>query len=186
MTRKKFCIVTVLMVALLLVGCGNKESTSESWVDFSHFQERFDHMPHSIAHEFWETNPSTDTNTVYSTIVWCNNQSRHSLEITTNSNGKILGIALQSTEENCCIPCFAEAAYHVFGSMGFNDEDGKGRIVFSGSVDVFYDYFQFFSYAAADKSMWINNHEVCYTYLPENGTYSFTISYHAQSASATK
>ena len=74
----------------------------------------------------------------------------------------------------------------MFGSMKFNDKDGKGNIVFSGSGEIFEDYFQFLSEAAVEKSMWINNHEVCYTYLPENGTYSFTISYNVPCAAAPK
>ena len=186
MVRRKFLVLILLTAFSLLAGCTNGENTYESWIDFSYFQERFDRMPDGIAHEPWQTNQLADSNTIHSTVLWCNDQSRHTLEITTNSNGKILDITLQSTEENCCIPCFVEASYHVFGSMGFNDKDGKGNIVFSGSGETFEDYFQFLSEAAVEKSMWINNHEVCYTYLPENGTYSFTISYNVPSAAAPK
>ena len=185
MARRKALVLILLTVFSLLVGCTNGESTYESWIDFSYFQERFDRMPDGIAHEPWQTSQLAD-NTIHSTVLWCNDQSRHILEITTNSNGNILNITLQSKKEECCSSCFAEASYHVFGSMGFNDKDGKGNVVFSGSADVFYDHFQFFSDEDVEQSLWINGHEVSYTYLPEDETHCFTIHYNAKSDSDVK
>ena len=70
--------------------------------------------------------------------------------------------------------------------MGFNDKDLKGNVVFSGSGEIFEEYFQFFSDADVDKSMWINGHEVNYTYLPEDETHCFTIHSNTKSVSDVK
>ena len=185
MARRKFLILILLTVFSLLVGCTNEENADESWIKFSYFQERFDSMPDSIAHEPWQSNQLADSTTIHSTVLWCNDQSQHILEITTN-NGNILNITLQSRKEECCISCFAEASYHAFGSMGFNDRDGKGNVVFSGSADAYYDYFQFFSNADVDNSMWINGHEVNYTYLSEDEIHRFTIHYNTKNVSDVK
>jgi hypothetical protein len=186
MVRRKFLVLILLTAFSLLVGCTNGENTYESWIDFSYFQERFDRMPDGIAHEPWQTNQLADSNTIHSTVLWCNDQSRQTLEITTNSSGNILNITLQSRKEECCISCFADASYHMFGSMGFNDKDGKGNIVFSGSGEIFEDYFQFFSDTDVKESMWINGHEVSYTYLHEDETHCFTIHYNIKSNSDVK
>ena len=185
MIRRRFLVLILLIAFCLLAGCINGESTYESWIDFSYFQVRFYGMPDGIAKESWQTSQLDDGNTIYSTVLRCNDQGQHTLEITTNSSGNILNIALQSKKEECCISCFAEASYHVFGSMGFNDRDGKGNVVFSGA-DAFYDYFQFFSDTDVKESVWIDGHEVSYTYLHEDETHCFTIHYNIKSNSDVK
>lgn len=182
MARRNFLVFLLLISLFLFPGCTNQpniptEDDFELWVDFSCFQNRFDQLPDGITFSPWQAEQQ-NSNTIHRTVLSCtDNQCQHTLEITTNSNGKILNITLQSESTDSGDSCFAEVSYHAFCSMGFQDKDGKGNTTFA-DADAFYANFQLLSRENAEQSMWINHHEVKYSHLSDRETRSFVIRYH--------
>ena len=180
MARRSFLIFLIFL--FLFAGCTNQtniptEDDSQLWVDFSYFQNRFDQLPDGVTFSPWQTEQH-DSRTIHHTVLSCtDHQCQHTLEITTNSNGKILNITLQSERAASGESCFAKLSYHVFCSMGFQDKDGKGNTTFA-DADAFYAYFQPLSSENAEQSMWVNSHEVKYSHLSNQETRCFVIHYH--------
>lgn len=181
MAYKRFPIFLLLVSVFLFGGCTGSfvttENSYESWVDFSYFQNRFDALPDGITRSDWQNIPQDSGNTIHSAVLSCkDDQCQHNLDITANSDGKILNISLQSEKTDNSDSCFAEVSYHVFCSMGFQEKDGKGHTAFA-DADAFYSCFQMFLGEDVDRSMWINRHEVNYTYLSNSEICRFIIHY---------
>ena len=182
MMRRIFIIFILLASLSLLVGCNIQKAIGtqdhyQMWINFFDFQKEFDKLPEGITFSPWQTQPKSNGDMIHRTVLSHNNdRCRHTLEVTTNNNWYILNIALQGLQTDINDPCFAEISYHVFCSMGFMDGSTKGHTPFV-DTNAFYNYFEFFSHENINNSMWINRHEVNYTYLPESETRCFTIHY---------
>ena len=177
MVRKCFSVILLILSLSLLVGCYYPNFVDDSSsIKYSYFQKRFDDLPVGITASDWQSKPQDNGGTVYSTVLTCDdNQYDHTLVVITNSEGRIADIRLQNKKADSDDSCFAMISFHVFCSMGFNDKDGKGNIVYS-DPSRFYAYFQSTSGEDEQKRIiWINGHQVDYTYQSDSGTQSFTI-----------
>lgn len=179
MIRKYFLSFVLFTSFLLLFGCANPMSSADDnssfGITYSSFKKRFDKLPDGITASPWKSNPHENDNTIYSTILLCNdNQYEHLIEITVNGNKKIADVTLQNSKAENEDSCFSEICFHVFCSMGFNDKDGKGNIMFRDANN-FYATFDNFKHENTQNTVYVDNHEVKYVYQSDTETAYFTI-----------
>lgn len=182
MTRKLLFFLLLIVSFSMLASCVGtvffkSEEDEGHWIKYSYFQDRFDELPRGISASTWKS--TQDENIiVYSTVLTCDdNQYQHILKVTVNNKGNILDIELTNSKAFSEDSCFAEIAFHVFCSTGYNEandlEELKGY--YGVDADWFYYYFEFSSQSDTEKGMSINNHEVTFASRTDNKTQSFII-----------